>query len=58
MNFKFELNQRVTILESGEQGLIIGRAQYANGSEDAYLIRYKAGDGRAVEAWWSVGALI
>ena len=51
MSFKFELKRRVKITESGETGLVKGRAEYQT-HENCYLLHYKAGDGRAVEAWW------
>lgn len=54
--FKFELKQQVTIAASGEQGTVIGRAEYEH-SENTYWIRYKAADGRAQECWWSESAL-
>ena len=54
--WKFELNQQVTISASGEAGEVIGRAEYTT-CERNYLIRYKAGDGRAVESWWAESAL-
>lgn len=54
--FQFNLNQPVTIAASGEQGTVIGRAEYTT-SENSYLIRYKAGDGRAVDSWWGESAL-
>lgn len=53
---KFELGQQAQIKASSEQGEVIGRAEYLN-TENAYLLRYKSGDGRAVEAWWSASAL-
>lgn len=53
---KFQLNQTVVIKVSGEDGQIVGRAQYMNASP-SYLVRYKSGDGRAVESWWSEDAL-
>lgn len=53
---KFQLQQTVTITASGEQGEIIGRAEYTT-SEPSYLIRYKCADGRAVESWWNESAL-
>lgn len=53
---KYELKQTVTIAASGEQGEVIGRAEYAH-SEPSYLVRYKCADGRAVESWWSESAL-
>jgi hypothetical protein len=55
--FKFNLNDNVTINASGESGQIIGRAEYAT-SENSYLLRYKAADGRACESWWTESALV
>lgn len=54
--WKFELQQAVTIAASGVQGEVIGRSEYST-AERNYLVRYKAGDGRAVEAWWTESAL-
>lgn len=48
--FLFELNQRVSIMTSGEAGIVIARAEYRH-SENQYLVQYKAADGRAVESW-------
>ncbi|MDR9051731.1 hypothetical protein [Burkholderia multivorans] len=56
MAFKFNLGERVAIAESGESGSVIGRAEYSEAA-NSYCIRYVAGDGRAVESWWSEGAL-
>lgn len=56
MNFKFELGVEVTIAGGDEHGKVVARAQYIN-SNNSYYIRYVAGDGRAVEAWWSEDAL-
>ncbi len=56
-NFKFSLEQPVVITESGEDGKVIAMATYAH-AEDSYRIRYKAADGRAVEAWWDESALV
>lgn len=55
-DFKFELDSRVKITESGEEGVVKGRAEYTS-SEAAYYIHYKAGDGRAVCAWWGESVL-
>lgn len=55
-NFVFDLLQYVEIDASKESGIIIARAEYAT-SENSYLVRYKANDGRATEAWWSESAL-
>lgn len=56
MTFKFELGQSVAITASGEAGSVVGRAEY-NNADNCYLVRYKAGDGRAVESWWTELAL-
>lgn len=54
--FLFELKEQVTITCSGETGQVIARAEFID-SENQYQIRYKAADGRAVEAWWNELAL-
>lgn len=54
--FKFGLGEAVKISYSAEVAEIIGRAEYSN-SCNKYLLRYKAADGRAVEAWWDEDAL-
>lgn len=53
----FELGQKVRIKVSDEAGEIIGIALYAAQTENSYLVRYKAADGRAVENWWNESAL-
>lgn len=55
-SFKFNLNAHVSIAASGEAGEVVARAEYA-AAENGYLVRYKAADGRAVEAWWGESAL-
>lgn len=54
--FKFNLRQVVVIDESNERGTIIARAEFIH-SENSYLVRYCNGQGVAVEAWWTEGAL-
>jgi hypothetical protein len=54
--FQFALGQSVSIAASGEQGEVVGRAEYDT-SENQYYLRYCAGDGRAVERWWGESAL-
>ncbi|XAT57874.1 hypothetical protein GN241_11180 [Rhodobacteraceae bacterium IMCC1335] len=56
--FKFDIGHRTALAESGgtEEGRIIGCAQYEH-SEDNYYLRYRAADGRCVEAWWPESAL-
>ena len=54
--FKFQLNQTVKIITSGETGIIVGRAEFAT-SDNTYNIRYKCADGRAIESWWTESAL-
>lgn len=54
--FKFAIGQRLAIVCSGEIGEAIGRAEYPE-SPPSYLLRHRAADGRAVEAWWTQSAL-
>ena len=55
--FKFALDQAVHIFASGEQGVVVARAEYVN-SAPQYLIRYQRKDGCATEAWWPEDALL
>ena len=52
----FELNTELRITASGEQGIVIGRAEYSH-RNDQYLLRYQNAEGRAVEEWWGEDAL-
>jgi hypothetical protein len=54
--FRFGMNQRVRLNMSGESGVVIGAATFANHS-DQYQVRYVASDGRQVEQWWDEDAL-
>jgi len=54
--FAFDLGSSVKLQASDEAGTVIGRAEYTT-AENSYLVRYKAADGRAVEAWWTESAL-
>ncbi len=55
-SFAFRLGQQVVITASGEEGEVVGRAEYSN-SSNSYYVRYRARDGRATEAWWTEDAL-
>lgn len=50
------IGDTVAITCSGETGIVIGIAVYAESKADA-LVRYQAADGRAVESWWKFSAL-
>lgn len=56
--FKFGLGQivKIGVSDSQEYGKVVGTAFYGH-MENCYLLRYKAGDGRAVEQWWTESAL-
>ena len=56
LQLRFELGQRVRLIDSGERGIVTGRAEYLK-SEPSYLIRYKAADGRQVTGWWEESAI-
>lgn len=51
--FIYDMEQKVEIKCSGEQGLVKGRAEYAACDKPKYYIEYKAADGRAVTDWWN-----
>lgn len=55
--FRFSLGERVGLNDSNEIGRIIGRAEYSN-QINSYLVRYRAGDGRQTEAWWTEDAIL
>lgn len=55
--FAFHMHDPVVIKESGESGTVIGQARHAF-ADDSFLIRYRSGDGRAVESWWTQTALM
>ena len=56
-NFEFNLGEHVQLVTSSEKGSVIGRAEYTN-RPPQYYVRYEAGDGRQVEAWWDGDALV
>jgi hypothetical protein len=49
------LGKTVVIKVSLERGQVIGVASFLESQPDA-LVRYRANDGRAVEAWWKLSA--
>ena len=55
--FLFHMNQAVKIAVSGEEGVVVGRAEYDT-AENNYFVRYRSADGRAIEQWWSESALL
>jgi hypothetical protein len=55
-DFLFAIGEDVELKNSDESGIVIGRAEFET-SENQYLVRYMAGDGRQVENWWGESAL-
>ena len=51
-----ELGTKVQIKTSGEQGEVIGRAEYTV-YPVAYLVRYRQTTGNATEQWWEESAI-
>lgn len=49
--FPFAIGDIVKLKLTGETGTVRSLCQHFHGNQQAY-IAYKAGDGRAVEAWW------
>ena len=54
--FAFLLGDAVELTLSGEQGVVIGRAEYTE-SEPQYLVRYVTAQNCQVEAWLSQSAI-
>jgi len=55
-DFQHDLGDKVAIEVSGEEGVVIGRAEFES-AEPSYLVRYKNGEGCALESWWTSRAL-
>jgi len=53
---ELKLKTKVAIKVSGEEGEIIGIAQYVE-HPDQFFISYKSADGRAVKDWYSESEL-
>lgn len=49
--FQFNLDEQVRFRVSGEEGKIIGRAEYSHMS-NSYMVEYKDASGRARVEWW------
>lgn len=54
--FVFELAQKVTLNISGEEGYILGRAEYIEQGKQ-YQVHYKNSNGNAVTEWFCAGQL-
>ncbi|PDT77221.1 hypothetical protein [Bradyrhizobium sp. C9] len=54
--FLYEMKSTVKMVESNEQGTVIGRAEFESHC-NSYQVRYRAGDGRQVEAWFDEPAI-
>ena len=48
--WKFGLGTDAKVPNSGEEGTIIGRAEFTTG-EDQYLLLHKPSDGQGMEEW-------
>ncbi|UKJ74549.1 hypothetical protein [Azospirillum brasilense] len=56
VTFPFSIGDTVKIKASGETGTVRGLSILSSGTTSA-LLHYKAGDGRAVDAWWETDVL-
>jgi hypothetical protein len=54
--FNHDLGAQVRMIQSEEQGRVIGRAEFDH-SEPTYLVRYRAADGCQRESWWAQSAV-
>ena len=55
--FDFDLGDDVKLSLSGESGIVIGRADFAE-SDSQYYVRYLSANGRQVEDWWNANAVL
>lgn len=55
-DFKHLIKAPVRLVQSGESGIVTGRAQYLAG-ENQYRVSYVAADGRQVESWFDSWAI-
>lgn len=52
----FNLGDKVKMTLTDEHGIIVGTASYLDQPEQ-YLVRYRSGDGRQVQDWWTASAI-
>lgn len=55
-DFKFNMNDTVTLVTSKEYGTVVGRAEF-RATENSYLVLYCANDGLQVQKWWDESTL-
>lgn len=55
-DFEFDLGDTARIKVSGEQGEVIGRADYKH-DQNYFQIRYEAANGTATTKYWGADAL-
>ncbi len=51
------LGAAVALALSGEKGIIVGRAEYSDGSEDGYQVRYVDATGHQKQSWFGESAI-
>lgn len=56
-DFEFDMGDTVHIKVSGEQGQVIGRADYKH-DQNYFQIRYRTSNGTATTRWWGADALL
>lgn len=54
---KFNLGEEVKLVDSGEHGKVVGRAEYTD-AQPSYFVRYLNAQGRQVKEWWGESDLM
>lgn len=54
---KFNLGEEVKLVDSGEHGKVVGRAEYTD-AQPSYFVRYLNAHGRQVKEWWGESDLM
>lgn len=52
MEFKFKLNDRVTIIQTGHYGNVVGKVVYLVSTEPMYMVKHVNGQGDLVSTWY------
>lgn len=57
MTFKYGLLDAVEIIATGDEGVIVGRVDYADERGTGYMVRYKEDHGIVDGRWWPEAAI-
>lgn len=53
VKFAFDLDQKVIVKQTGQEGIVLGRADYRDFNKHQYSVRHINGQGDLVEPWYT-----